>query len=38
MKTGAIILIVFAVFCIPLFICVNMLDHAGKALKHNLNK
>ena len=33
MKTAAIMLIIFAVFCIPFFVLINLLDYAGKRLR-----
>lgn len=38
MKTGAIILILIAIVCIPLFLFVNMVDTAGMALREKLRK
>jgi hypothetical protein len=38
MKTGAIILILIAIVCIPLFLFVNMVDTAGKAMWEKLRK
>jgi hypothetical protein len=32
MKTAAILLIIFAVICIPLFVFINLLDYGRKAL------
>jgi hypothetical protein len=38
MKTDAILLILIAIVCIPLFLFVNVVDTAGKALRENLRK